>query len=140
VVVRDPAHCDTGAAADLLDGPLELGALGQHALAIRRAEVVEVEVHGQPRHVVHEEVEGRSALERHARRQERVLAKRVEQLQQPEHLLEGFERVPALSGGASQLGGREVHGTAPHERSRTSGGTTRFQGFTTCPDSRSVPR
>ena len=49
---------------DRLDGLFEAGSLSQGRVAVAGADVVQVDVHREPRHVEHEEVECSAALER----------------------------------------------------------------------------
>ena len=79
VLGRHPFGCQTVARADRVHCLLDLRALGEHRVAIRSADVVQVDVDGQPRHVEDEQVERRAALERNAPLEKRMRVQPVQQ-------------------------------------------------------------
>src|SRR5690554_6338242 len=75
------------ARTDRLYGLLDLGAFGHHRVAVRRADVVQVAVHGKSRHVKEEKVERRAALECQATLEKRMTVESLQEIQQVDDLL-----------------------------------------------------
>ena len=50
----------------VLDRALDLGPLGEHGLPVRRADVVQVDVHRQSREIADEQIDGCAAFESEA--------------------------------------------------------------------------
>lgn len=129
-------HCEPVAAADCLHRLVDLGPLREHDLSVERADVVEVDVHREARHVEHEEVERRAAFQSDASAQERVAPQSVEQAEQAKGFLQRLGRKPGRSGLPLEVLEQELHDTSAQARDRTWSGTTRFQRETSFPGSR----
>ncbi len=136
VIGGHPLHGEPGTAEHLLQGLLHPRPLLEHGLAVRRADVVEVDVDRQAGQVEDEEVDGRAALERQATTEERVGADAVEDPDEQGGLLVAVLLVPAVRREPLELRAREHQGTSAQERPRTRSGTTRFQPFTSLPGPR----
>ena len=88
MVRRHSTGLDADASADGMEGLLDLGTISDHAVAIDSADVVQIDIDGQARHVEPEHVESRAALEDHSLLQKRMAASGLQQLQEQDHLLE----------------------------------------------------
>ena len=133
VLARHALDGEPLARADRCDRLLHLRLVCEHGGAVAGADVVEVDVHGQPRHVEEEEVERRSALERDARTKEGVRAQRLQQAEQAKDLLQRVGAKAERCGGLLDLFSAELHATSSHERVRTCSGTIRFQRGSSLP-------
>ena len=80
MVGGNPRHREAFASEDGAQGFFELRPLGDHLVARRGADVVQIEVHGQTGHLEQEQVQRRSALERQPSSQEGVRLDRPEKL------------------------------------------------------------
>ena len=67
---------------------LDLGTVRQHVLALQRADVVEIDVYGQPRMAEDEQVQGGAALKDPLASQRRVGVQDVQEMHQMEDLLD----------------------------------------------------
>lgn len=112
----------------------------QHRLAVGSANVVEVDVHGEAWQTEQEEVQGRSPLQGDSAFQEGVAAQRIQQVDEPEYLLEGVGLEPGLRREACELRRGELHAGSSHRRSSRDSGTTRFQRESRVPELRRPSR
>ena len=103
VLGRHPLDRQPIAGAHRAHGLLDLRAFVEHRFPGRRADVVEVDVDRQPRHVEDEEVERRAPLERDARLQERMRVQSVQQGHEAEDLFEGLGGEASRASHASPL-------------------------------------
>jgi hypothetical protein len=98
VLRRGPLDGEAHAASDLLKRLLDARSLGEHRLAIRCADVVEVDVDREPRQAEHEQVEGGPSLEGQPRPEKRVRANGLEQTHENVDLLVGLDLEAAARG------------------------------------------
>src|SRR5688572_14018733 len=123
-----------------MEGLLDLGTISEHAVAIDSADVVQVDIDGQARHVELEHVESSAALENHSLLQKRMAANGLQQLQEKDHLLQWLCLEAGRSSFPCELVCREPHATSAHVRPRTSSGTMRFHAATSLPGLRRASR
>jgi hypothetical protein len=91
VLVGPTLHGEPRARDDLHERVVELGSLGEHHLAVRRADVVEVDVDRESRQIEDEEIERGSAFEYDARAEERMRRQLVQESNEHPDLLERVE-------------------------------------------------
>jgi hypothetical protein len=127
MVCRNSLHEQPLALADSSKCPFHLRLVREHGLPIAGTDVVEVNVHRQPRHIEQEEIECRSALERKPRAQEGVRVQRIQEAQEAKDLLERVGAKAMSGSGLLNLVAVEVHATSPQERVSICSGTIRFQ-------------
>ena len=125
--LRHAAHLEAFPFQHRAYGLLDLGTLGQHHLAILRADVVDIRVHGQAREIEEKKIQRRAALEGNASFQDWMTLDALEEPQQMDRLL---HHVGAESCGrrfGEQFLPGDLHDGSSQDRSRISTGTTKFQ-------------
>ena len=81
-----------------IDRGVDLRTFALHRRQVQRADVVQVDIHRESVEIEVEDIERRSALQRETLRKHRVLRDLVQQLQEPQHLLQRIQSVSRLRG------------------------------------------
>ena len=81
-----------------IDRGIALRTFALHRRQVQRADVVQVDIHRESVEIEVEDIERRSALQRETRRKHRVLRDLVQQLQEPQHLLQRIQSDSRLRG------------------------------------------
>jgi hypothetical protein len=88
--IRNPAHREIIRLEDPLQPPFQFRPLGLHTLAAYGSDVVQVNIHGEARHIEQEQVQGRATLEDEAIPQEGLAEDPVQEPDQADYLLQGL--------------------------------------------------
>jgi hypothetical protein len=112
VLVGPTLHGEPRARDDLHERVVELGSLGEHHLAVRRADVVEVDVDRESRQIEDEEIERGAAFEHDARAEERMRRQLVQESNEHPDLLERVERESGFGRDPLKLFSGEHHRTS----------------------------
>ena len=127
---RNPTNGVPFSRKDRFGGLLDLGTLREHSRATQRADVVQIDVHGQPGITEHEQVQGRAPLQDPRTPKRWVGIEDIQEMHQMQGLLDDGRVEPAGFGRSQEFRCRESHGMSAHVRSRTSAGIIKFQPLT----------
>ena len=96
-----------------IDRGIALRTFALHRRQVQRADVVQVDIHRESVEIEVEDIERRSALQRETLRKHRVLRDLVQQLQEPQHLLQRIQSDSLLRGEPLQCpdGGQRHRGS-----------------------------
>lgn len=100
MLIRHALHLDTESAADGAYCVIQPGALLEHRFTICGADIVQVDIHGEARDVEYKQVERGPTFERDPVFEKRMAPEGLDQLQEPNGLLQRFRLEPGGRGGS----------------------------------------